>query len=228
MKAKHVMVAPVKTGRADMTVRDVANILTENHISALPIVDGAGAIIGVVSEGDLVRRAEIGTQKRRSWWLSLFTSKDLLAEEYARSHARLVKDLMTRDVVSVDPETPLAKIAELFERHRIKRVPVCENGKLVGIVTRANLVQAIATAPQKFHEDLKDEQIREKAMKRLAGEEWANANLINITVGQGTVHVWGLVNSEAERKAIVVAIENIAGVKAVNDNLVLEPMPAWI
>ncbi len=228
MKAKHVMVSPVKVGRADMTVREVAKVLTENGISALPIINERGNLIGIVSEGDLIRRAEIGTQKHRSLWLSLFISNIQLAEEYARAHSRLVKDLMTNEVVTVDPETPLEKVAELFDRHRIKRVPVCEKGGLVGIVTRANLVQAIATAPQKAHSDLGDEQIREKARKRIEGESWANANSINITVKGGTVHLWGTVQSEAERNALRAAIENIAGVKAIKDSIVLEPSPVWM
>ncbi|MBX3523580.1 MAG: CBS domain-containing protein [Xanthobacteraceae bacterium] len=228
MKAKHVMVSPVKVGRAEMTVREVAKMLTDNGISALPIIDEKGRLIGIVSEGDLIRRAEIGTQKHRSWWLSLFTSNIQLAEEYSRAHSRLIKDLMTNEVVTVDPETPLEKVAELFERHRIKRVPVCENGGLVGIVTRANLVQAIATAPQKAHSDLGDEQIRERARKRIESESWANTSSINITVKDGTVHLWGTVHSEAERNALRVAVENIAGVKEIKDNIVLEPFPVWM
>ncbi|KAB0243967.1 CBS domain-containing protein [Microcystis aeruginosa EAWAG127a] len=109
--------------------------MSENRISALPIVDDAGKVTGIVSEGDLIRRAEIGTQKHRSWWLSLFTSNVQLAEEYSQAHSRTVKDLMSHEVISVEPETPLTEVAQLFERHRIKRVPVCEKGELVGIVT---------------------------------------------------------------------------------------------
>lgn len=228
MKAKHVMASPVKTGNADMTVREVAKILSESRISALPIVDDAGKLTGLISEGDLIRRAEIGTQKQRSWWLSLFTSNVQLAEDYSRAHARKVKDLMTRDVIFVDPETSLSEIARLFERHHIKRVPVLKNGSLVGIVTRGNLVQAIATAPQKDHRPLADEQIREKIQKRLEAESWANPMTINVTVHEGVVNLWGIVRTEAERSAVRVAIESIAGVKSVDDHLALEPLPAWV
>lgn len=228
MKAKHVMVSPVKTGTTDMSVREVAIVLAENRISALPIVDEAGKVVGIVSEGDLIRRAEIGTQKQRSWWLSLFTSNVQLAEEYARAHARRVKDLMTHEVISVNPETSLSEIARLFERHHIKRVPVLEDDKLVGIVTRGNLVQAIATAPQKAHKPLGDEEIRAKIQKRLEAQAWANPMLINVTVHDGTVNLWGLVRSEAERNAVRVAAEGIAGVKAINDHLALEPIPAYV
>lgn len=228
MKAKHVMVSPVKTCRADMTVREIAQALSESRISALPVVNDAGKLIGIVSEGDLIRRAEIGTQRQRSWWLSLFTSNVQLAEEYARAHARKVKDLMTHDVVYVNPETPLTDIARLFERHRIKRVPVLDNDRLVGIVTRGNLVQAIATAPQKAHRPLGDEEIRAKIQKRLAREAWTNPMMLNVTVADGAVNLWGMVRTEAERDAIRIAVEDIAGVKSINDHMVLEPLPAWV
>lgn len=228
MKAKHVMASPVLTGTAKMTVREVAKILVENRISALPIVSADGDIIGIVSEGDLIRREEIGTQRQRSWWLSLFTSSVQLAEEYARAHSRKVEDLMTRDVISAGPETPLSEIAQLLERHRIKRVPILDQKKLVGIVTRSNLVQAIATAPQSGYPPLGDEDIRAKIQVRLEAESWINPMLINVTVNSGVVNLWGQVRSEAERKAVRVAVENIAGVSAINDHLALEPLPAWV
>jgi CBS domain-containing protein len=228
MKAKHVMVSPVKTGKPDMTVRDVAKVLSENRISAIPITNDAGKVIGIVSEGDLIRRAEIGTQKQRSWWLALFTSNIQLAEEYARAHARKVRDLMTHEVISANPETPLSEIAQLLERHNIKRVPVLDDGKLVGIVTRGNLVQAIATAPQKEHRPLGDEQIRAKIQKRLEEVSWTNPMMLNVTVNDGTVNLWGLVRSEAERNAVRIAAEDIAGVKTINDNLALEPLPTYM
>ena len=211
MQAKHVMVSPVKTGNGEMSVRELAVILTENRISALPIVDQANKVIGIVSEGDLIRRAEIGTEKHRSWWLSLFTSNWQLAQEYAKSHANKAKDVMTTDVICVTPDTPLSEIARLFERHGIKRVPVLDNGKLAGIVTRGNLVQ-----------------IRQKIQKGLEEETWANPLLVNVTVHDGVVDVWGIVRTDAERNAVRVAIENISGVQAVNDNLALEPVPGWI
>jgi CBS domain-containing protein len=228
MKAKHVMVSPVITGQADMTVREVAKVLSENRISAIPIVDDAGNVIGIVSEGDLIRRAEIGTQKHRSWWLLLFTSNVQLAEEYARAHARKVRDLMTHEVISVEPQTSLSAIAQLLERHHIKRVPVLESGKLVGIVTRGNLVQAIATAPQKGHRPLGDEEIRTKIQKRLEAESWSNSAFINVTVSEGEVNLWGIVRSEAERNAVRVAAEGIAGVKDIKDHLALEPLQHWM
>jgi len=141
---------------------------------------------------------------------------------------------MTTDVICVAPDTPLSEVARLFERHGIKRVPVLDHGRLAGIVTRGNLVQAIATAPLKEQHPQGDEQIREKIQKGLAAEAWANPLLVNITVHGGVVDMcgvvdmWGIVRTDAERNAVRVAIENIAGVKAVNDNLALEPVPGWM
>ncbi|MBS4083700.1 MAG: CBS domain-containing protein [Rhizobiales bacterium] len=223
MKAKHVMTAPVKTGKAEMTVREAAQIMSECRISALPIVDQSGSLVGIVSEGDLVRRAEIGTQRQRSWWLSLLTTDERLADEYARSHAAKIADIMTRKVISVDPNTPLSDIARIFERNQIKRVPVMESGKLVGIVTRSNLVQAVATAPQKKHLPLDDDEIREKIQSILATKSWAKPVGLNVTVNEGHVDLWGITRSDAERNAIRVLVEKVHGVKAVDDNLFVEP-----
>ncbi|MBK8007883.1 MAG: CBS domain-containing protein [Rhizobiales bacterium] len=228
MQAKHVMVSPVITGTADMTVREIAEMLVANRISALPIVGKNGSVVGLVSEGDLIRRAEIGTQKQRSWWLSLFTSSVQLAEEYAHTHARKVKDLMTHEVISVAPDTALSEIARLLEFHRIKRVPVLDKEKLVGIVTRGDLVRVIATASQREQSPVADEEIRASILRRLDAESWTNVMLIDVTVNDGTVNLWGLIRSEAERRAVLVAVENIAGVKAINDQLALEPLPAWV
>jgi CBS domain-containing protein len=228
MKAKHVMTHPVITATPDLTVRQVAQLLTEHRISALPVVDKAGKVIGLVSEGDLIRRFEIGTQRRRSWWLSLFTSNIQLAEEYAHAHATKIHDVMTYDVISVDPEAPLPEIARIFERNHIKRVPVLDNDKLVGIVTRANLVKAIATAPEKEHRPLRDEELHNKILERLEQLAWANLTTISVTVDEGTVTLRGLVNSEAERNAVRIAAEAVHGVKAVKNNLALEPVPAWL
>lgn len=223
MKAKHVMTWPVKTGKVDMTVREAARTMSENHISALPIVDEAGKLVGVVSEGDLVRRAEIGTHIQRSWWLSMLLTDKRLADEYTRSHAAKVGDVMSRKVISVEPETSLSEIARIFERNQIKRVPVLGSGKLVGIVTRSNLVQAIATAPQKEHRELEDEEIRTKIQKILESKSWAKPIGLNITVNDGRVDLWGVARSEAERNAIRVVVEKVHGVKGIEDNLFVEP-----
>jgi CBS domain-containing protein len=151
MKATDIMVRNVITVGPEASVREVADILFKNRISALPVVDEHGKLIGIISEGDLARRAELKTDYRRSWWLEIFArkSKEALAIEYRKSHARRVKDVMTRKVITARPATSLRDIATLLEKNRIKRVPIVANGKVIGIVSRANLIQALASFAKK-------------------------------------------------------------------------------
>jgi len=148
MKAADVMVSAVISIRPNARVEEVASILA-NRISAVPVIDEQDELVGIVSEGDLMRRAEAGTDRSRSWWLEYLTGKQILAAEYVKSHSHKVIDVMTRSVISATPETPLGEIAMLLERNRIKRVPIVQNGKVVGIVSRANLLQALAEMPAK-------------------------------------------------------------------------------
>jgi len=134
MKAADVMVSNVITVDVNVTIGEVAAILLNNHISAAPVVDEKGGLVGIVSEGDLMRRPEIGTTRRHSWWLELMSTGWASANEYIKSHSGKVADVMTRNVVTAKPDTPLGEIAGLLERNRIKRVPIVEGGKLVGIV----------------------------------------------------------------------------------------------
>ena len=227
MKARDVMVMNVITVGPEASVREVANILFKNRISALPVVDEREALVGIISEGDLGRRAELETDYRRSWWLEVFSrkNKENLAIEYVKSHARKVKDLMTRKVITAGPGTSLRGIAALLERNRIKRVPIVAKGKVVGIVSRANLIQALAAArndvlpPQRVN----DAALREKIFSRLKSEPWAKPSLVNVTVSDGTVDLWGVVESPAEKQALRVAVQVTPGVKAVNDNLIVQP-----
>ncbi len=223
MKAADIMVTDVITVKPDSQVQDVAGLMLANRISALPVVDDAGALVGIVSEGDLLRRNEAGTGHDRAWWLKLLMSRENLAAEYVKEHARKVADVMTRSVVSADPDTPVADIASLLERHRIKRVPIVRNGKVVGIVSRANLVQALATFRKKViaPQSVADAELREKVVARLNSEPWVRPNLVNVTVTDGTVDLWGIVELSVEKQALRVAVEVTPGVKAVNDNVMV-------
>jgi predicted transcriptional regulator len=171
-----------------------------------------------------MRRAEAGTERRRSWWLEHLTGKQVLAAEYVRSHSHKVTDVMTRSVITATPETPLGEIATLLEKNRIKRVPIVQNGKVVGIVSRANLLQALASMPAKdattTHAD--DSKIRDKVLSQLNGELW-RPSLLNVTVHDGTVDLWGFVTSNDEKKAARIAVEGIVGVKSINDHLTIPP-----
>jgi CBS domain-containing protein len=225
MRASDVMVTDVITVKPDSNVQDVAALLLANRISAVPVIDDAGKLVGMVSEGDLLRRSEANTGHERAWWLRLLMGRENLAAEYLREHSRKVADVMTRGIISAEPDTPVADIATLLERHRIKRVPIIRNGNVVGIVSRANLIQALATFREKLtsSQPVADVALREKIASRLKSEPWLRPFLVNVTVTDGAVDLWGLVDSLVEKKALRVAIENTPGVKGVNGNVLVRP-----
>jgi predicted transcriptional regulator len=203
------------------TVMAVAKLLAEGGISAVPVVDNNNRVIGMVSEGDLLHRAETGTERRRSWWLDMVASSNQLAGDYIKSHSAKIKDVMTRNVLSVTETTPVADIALLLETNRIKRVPVVRDGKLVGIVSRANLVRALALTigepPSVGEAD--DRAIRDKLLAELKAQRWAEVSPANVTVKDGVVHLWSSYLSEQEKRALIVAAENIPGVQGVEDHM---------
>lgn len=219
MHASDVMSTSVISVKLEMTVREVAKVFVEQKISGAPVVDAAGHVVGVISEGDLIHRAELDTDKpQRRGWLDLF-SLTCDANEYVKSHGLRVADVMTTDVVSVDETTPLGKVADLMETRRIKRIPVTREGKLVGIVSRANLVQALASMPEDPAPDVPhtDREIRATLMGELTGRSWAFAGR-NIVVRDGVVHLWGMFQSADAVRAVRVAAEATPGVKRVEDH----------
>jgi CBS domain-containing protein len=228
MNAADVMVRQVITIRPDSTIRDVAALLVAKHISAVPVTDADGKLLGIISEGDLLRRSETETERRRSWWLTWLISNETLTTEFIKSHSRRVSDVMTRDVIVARPDTPLHEIATLLEHNRIKRVPIVQGDKIVGLISRANLVQALASwrdadAPPTVPDDVA---LRDAVMANLEKEPWAPTALINVTARSGLIDLWGLVDSETQRDAVRVAIEVTPGVTAVNDNLTIRPIMA--
>jgi CBS-domain-containing membrane protein len=223
MKAADVMVANVISVTPDVLVQDVAYILLSNRISAVPVIDDDGQLLGIVSEGDLMRRAEAGTGRHRSWWLAMLTRPEVLAADYVREHTRKITDVMTRNVVTATPDTSLQDIATLLEKNGIKRLPIVDGGKVVGIVSRANLLQALASTRKQADIDADDSAIRESIVNRLKAESWTAPSLMNVIVQDGTAELWGIVNSQAEKRAVRVAAEATPGVRAVNDNLIVQP-----
>ena len=228
MRAMDVMTSEVITVDEDASVQAVAKLLAERGISAVPVVDRENRVIGMVSEGDLLHRAETGTERRRSWWLEMVSSTDKLAGEYIKSHSGKVKDVMTRDVLSVTEETPVADIAGLLEINRIKRVPVLRDRKLAGIVSRANLVRALAMTINEAADgaEADDRSIRDRLLAELKAQKWAEVSPANITVKDGIVHLWSSYLSEQEKRALVVAAENIPGVRRVEDHM--RPVAAYL
>jgi CBS domain-containing protein len=228
MKARDVMVSPVITVGENASVRDVARLLLAKRISAVPVVDAAGKLVGIVSEADLLHRSEIGTQRPTSWWLSMISGERALADEYIMANARSVKDVMTTDVQTAKPDTPLYEIADMFEEKHVKRIPIVNDASdLVGIVSRANVIQAVASARPKLEVSLPDAIVREKLLAELKKQSWSHVHKLNATVANGTVDLWGFAQSEKERQAIRVAAESIPGVVAVNDHLMLEPASVY-
>jgi CBS domain-containing protein len=223
MKAADVMATNVITVRLDTPVATIAEVLLANRISAAPVVNDKDVLVGIVSEGDLIHRVEAGTERHRSWWLELLTGKETLAHEFVMSHARKAADVMTRPVISVQPDTPLGDIASLLEKHRIKRVPVASNGKIVGIVSRANLIQALVNLNRaKTEASVDDLTLHGNILEQLRSKPWVDPSTISILVNNGSVELWGIVVSETEKNAIRVAVEVMPGVRQVANKLVVE------
>jgi CBS domain-containing protein len=220
LTAADVMTTTVVTVSPETLVPEVARLLHEHRISGVPVVDGSGNVVGVVSEGDLIGHAGAIGEQRRSWWLRLFTSDNALAQGYAKTHARTTRDVMTSKVITVPETTPLADIARQMERHGIKRVPVVRDGRLVGIVSRSNLLQALAVSDVSKNASADDRTIRERLTAELQAQPWAHMMTKNIVVESGIVHLFGFVRSDEERRALRVAAGNVPGVVRVEDEMI--------
>ncbi|TCK32434.1 BON domain-containing protein [Paraburkholderia sp. BL8N3] len=225
MRASDVMTPKIISASPDMSVRIAAGIMVFAGISGMPVIDESGRLLGIVTEGDLMHRAEVGTGvKHRAWWLELVASPADLASQYVKEHARKVGDVMTTDVATVTEACPIADIAELLDRRRIKRVPVMRDGKVVGIVSRANLIRALVTRAPDISPPAEnnDHLMRESVLAAMEGQPWALARE-NVIVENATVHLWGPIVSATEGNAIRVAAENVPGVKKVITHFGLPP-----
>ena len=223
MKAKDIMTSPVVSAELDATVIQAAQIMLQKRISGLPVVDKDGRLVGIVTEGDFLRRAETGTERRRPRWLEFLIGPGRLADEYTRSHSRKLEDVMTSDPVIVSEDAPLEEIVNVMERHQIKRLPVVRGQQLVGIVSRANLLQALASVHREAEPSAQsDEVIRGLVLAEFGKQQRAPMALyINPIVRNGIVELWGTITDERERRALIVTAENVPGVKEVRDHIVL-------
>jgi CBS-domain-containing membrane protein len=221
MIASDVMTRNVISVPPDATIADAVELMLERGISGLLVVDASGMLVGIVTEGDLLRRDELGTQRRRSWWLRLLASPGRQAADFTRAHGRKVTDVMTHDVLSVAASAPLTDIVALMEEHRVKRVPVLDGDHVVGVVSRADLLRALSVAARERHETVADDRtMREHILDTLAHETWAPRTTLNVTVVKGVVDLWGTISNDQERRAICVIAENTPGVTKVIDHLV--------
>ncbi len=224
MKASDVMTREVTTVTPATTVQEIATLLHTRHISGVPVVDADGRVVGMVSEGDLMSHVRaVGEEPRkRSWWLGLFSDSTTAAEDYARTHARTASDVMSTKVISVREDQPLSEVAKLLEKNGIKRAPVLRDGRLVGIVSRANLLQALAVSPAVAPVSADDRAIGKAVADELQGKPFGA--FVNVIVQDGVVHLWGFIDSESERRAVTLAAQNAAGVASVEDHLTHRPV----
>ncbi len=230
MKAKDIMTRRVISVAPEASILESARLMLQHRVSGLPVIDAAGRLVGVVTEGDFLRRVEAGTELKRPRWLEFIAGPGRLATEYVHSHGRKVADVMTGESVTVGEDTPIEEVVRLMEERRIKRLPVMRGTKVVGIVSRANLLHALASVAPGAPLAAKDDQaIRDRVLDELAKQPWAPPNLTDVTVRNGAVELWGVVTADHQREAATVVAENIAGVKKVANHLAwIEPISGMI
>jgi CBS domain-containing protein len=225
MKARDLMTTDVVTVGPETSVRHVAQVMLRHRISAVPVVDDEGKLAGIVSEGDLMRRAELGSAKGRSWWLELLVGPEDAARDYVKAHGQRARNVMTGEVVTADEDMPAASIAAILEEKRIKRLPILRDGRLVGIVSRADLLHCIATASLD-NAAPGDDALRLAVRTRIRHDAGVRDAMLNVTVSDGVVHLWGFLESQAEREAVEVAANSVRGVTAVVDHTSV--LPAYV
>ena len=221
MRALDIMTPSVVTATPDMTIHDAAMLFVDNHIGGMPVVDATGTVVGIVSHRDLLHRVENGTDRRkRPWWFELLASSPRdQAARYVKEHGHFVGDVMCTDVISITEDMPLQQVAELMERRHLKRVPVLREGKLVGIVCRSNLIRALASVvPVANSVSHDDASLRDAIAFEMHGQRWGLPKQ-GILVKDGVAHLWGVIESEEEKRAIRIAAEGVPGVKRVESHL---------
>lgn len=229
MKASDVMTTKVIFIRPDATLSEMIKLMLDHRISGLPVVSEDGKLVGVVTEGDCLRRAETGTEVKRSFWRDLLTGSETLANEYIRTHGRKVSEVMTGDPISVSPDMELSEVIHIMEKNRIKRVPVVKDGTVVGILSRANLLQTLSGLVRNTSVDDSDTDIRKNVITALGTLPWAANEFLNVTVKDGVVDLWGCYTAYRQDEAAVVATENVPGVKQVRNHLSwVDPMSGTV
>ncbi|MCP3477023.1 CBS domain-containing protein [Bradyrhizobium sp. CCGUVB1N3] len=219
MRAHQIMTRSVISVTPDTTIVEAANIMLKRHVSGLPVVDGTGKLVGVVSEGDFIRRSEIGTQRKRGRWLKFILGPGQSASDFVQEHGRKVSEVMTTSPVTITEDTALAEIVDIMEQNNIKRLPVVRGDKVVGLVSRANLLQAVASLARQVPDPTADDDhIRGRIIDAMEKNDWCPFGL-NVIVRDGIVHLSGVITDESARRAAIVLTENIDGVKNVHDHL---------
>ncbi|UDL90734.1 CBS domain-containing protein [Mesorhizobium sp. PAMC28654] len=230
MQAASVMTSPVVGIEPSASIADAAGLMLSRKISGLPVIRDDGTLVGIVSEGDFLRRGELGTKRKRARWLEFLVSPGRVAEEYVHANGRRVDEVMSDNVVTTSPKASLEEVVELMIRHHVKRIPVVDGGKVVGILTRSDLLRALLRSlPARNSTTVGDQQIRQNIVAELAGQPWAGTGMIHVSVDKGVAELSGAIFDERERQAVLVAAENVAGVEAVKDQLFwVEPLSGMV
>jgi CBS domain-containing protein len=219
MRAHQIMTRPVITVTPETTIVDAANLMLQRHVSGMPVLDEAGKLVGIVSEGDFIRRSEIGTGRKRGRWLRFILGPGKQASDFVHEHGRKVGEVMTKSPLTITEDTALAEIVQLMEKNNVKRLPVVRSDKVVGIVSRANLLQAVASLARQVPDPTADDDhIRNRVIDALEKNDWCPFGL-SVIVRDGIVHLSGVITEERSRQAAVVAAEGVQGVKKVHDHL---------
>jgi CBS domain-containing protein len=219
MRAHQIMTRPVITVTPETTIVEAANTMLHKHVSGLPVVDATGKLVGIVSEGDFIRRSEIGTQRKRGRWLRFILGPGKSASDFVHEHGRKISEVMTRSPLTISEDTALEEIVQLMEKNNVKRLPVIRADKIVGIVSRANLLQAVASLAREVADPTADDDhIRNRVIDAMEKNDWCPFGL-SVIVKDGIVHLSGVITEERSRQAAVVAAETVEGVKKVHDHL---------
>jgi CBS-domain-containing membrane protein len=220
MKARDIMTRDVVTVGPNASVHEVATLLATHHISGIPVTAADKRLLGIVSEGDLVERVEVGGEPKGKWWLEGFGNTQALASRYAKAHGATVADVMTRQVATVHPDADLEDVADIFQAHRVKRVPVVQDGRLLGIVTRSDIVKAVSGAMGPAAAKMRtDGELQRAILERMRVERWLDTSYVNCSVSKGKVTVGGLIGSAEERRGLRTLVEEVAGPDSVIDQL---------
>jgi CBS domain-containing protein len=219
MRAHQIMTRPVTTVTPDTMIVDAANLMLQRHVSGLPVVDLSGKLVGIISEGDFLRRSEIGTQRKRGRWLKLILGPGKEAADFVHEHGRKVAEIMTPEPLTITEDTPLEEIVQLMEKNNVKRLPVMRGDQIVGIVSRANLLQAVASLAREIPDPTADDDhIRNRVIDAIEKKDWCPYGL-SVVVRDGIVHLSGVITEERARQAAIVCAENVTGVNKVHDHL---------
>ena len=222
MRVRDVMSTKVVSASPEMALVDAIMVMTKHHISGMPVLDDRGALIGMITEADCLRRGETSRKPRPSRWYDAFFGPQLTARAYIRNYGRKVRHVMSQNAVTVGENATLDQVVELMEENRVKRLPVVRQGKVVGIVSRANLMRALASvirdAPKLAPTD---RELRSQIMSRIGQENWSAGTEIDVLARQGQIDLWGTIIDESQREALKVLVENTPGVASLADHTAL-------